>query len=82
MAKLEVLIYTEKELAAIEALKANKGDAKTASELGVSTATLESLVKKYNDPRPMADGSAKFHITKSDIVRMVEKNCKGYSIED
>lgn len=82
MAKLEVLIYTEKELAAIEALKANKGDAKTAKELGVSTAILESLVKKYNDPRPMADGSAKFRVTKSDIVRMVEKNCKGYSIED
>lgn len=82
MAKLEVLIYTEKEIAAIEALKANKGESKTAKELGVSTAVLESLVKKYNDPRPMADNSAKFHITKNEVVRMVEKTCKGYSLED
>lgn len=82
MAKLEVLTYTVKELAAIEALKANKGEAKTAKELGVSGATLESLVKKYNDPRPMADGSAKFHVTKSNVVRVIEKPYRGYSIED
>lgn len=82
MAKLEVLIYTEKELAAIEALKANKGNLKTAKELGVNNAIFESLRKKYNNPKPMADGSAKFKVTKSKVVRVIEKCRMGYSIED
>ena len=40
------LTYTEKELEAIEILKANKGNPMSAKDLGISTAILTSLGKK------------------------------------
>ena len=61
--------YTEGELAAIAALMANaKGEdnAKSAKDLGISTGTLTSLVKKANDERPMADGVERIIVNKKD----------------
>lgn len=46
MAKATVLIYTDKELEAIEILKQNAGQELTAAELGITTAILTSLGKK------------------------------------
>lgn len=48
MAKATVLTYTDKEIEAIEILKANAGEKKTAAELGISTAILTSLQKKMD----------------------------------
>lgn len=79
--KKEFVEYTEKELAAIEAL-ANAGEGKTGAELGVSTATLESLIKKANDERPMAEGVDRVIVTKEKVTRpvTVEKEVTLYSI--
>ena len=51
MAKVEVLHYTDKELAAIEVLKAHRGVKMSAKELGIPTAILTSLSKKANDEK-------------------------------
>ena len=64
MAKAEVINYTENELKAIKALEGAKAPA-TAKELGVTTAVLESLIKKSNDPRPMAEGVERVMVVKS-----------------
>ena len=57
--------YTEKELAAIEALKANKGTPKTAKELGVLGITLTSIITKANNGKPMAEGLDRVEIEKT-----------------
>lgn len=46
--KATELAYTENELAAIEALKANRGQKLSAKELGVANAVLTSLINKMN----------------------------------
>ena len=46
MAKAETLVYTEKEMAAIEILRANRGVHLTYKELGIPTAVLTSLISK------------------------------------
>lgn len=71
--RAETLTYTEKELAAIDILRANIGSKKTAKELGIASGTLTSLVKKYNDERPMADGSEKFVLHSEKEMRPVTK---------
>ena len=48
MAKATELTYTEKELEAIEILKANRGNKLTAAELNIPTAILTSLGKKMD----------------------------------
>lgn len=79
--------YTDKELAAIEALNAHGAtsaeNAKTYKELGVTTATLVSLEKKATDPRPMAEGFTRVNIAKVDVEReeTVVKTYKGYYID-
>lgn len=82
MAKAEVLVYTEKELEAIEILKNNAGSALTAEQLGISNAVLTSLRKKANDERPMADGSDKVVIEVSDveIEYTATKTVKAYKL--
>lgn len=40
------LVYTENELAAIEVLRAHRGEKLSAKELGIATAVLTSLGKK------------------------------------
>ena len=64
MAKALVVTYTENELKAIKALEGAKAPA-TAKELGVTTAVLESLIKKSIDPRPMAEGFERAMVVKS-----------------
>lgn len=83
MAKATELVYTDKEIEAINTLRANAGSHLTAEELGISTAILTSLVKKYNDPRPMADGSEKVNVCKEDCERQVTvtKSLKAYWID-
>lgn len=44
--KAQTLSYTEKELQAIEVLRANAGQKLSAKELGLPTAILTSLIKK------------------------------------
>ena len=66
MAKAEFITYTEKELAAIEILKANRGQKLTYKELGISTAILTTLGNKGNDPRPMAEGLERVVVNKED----------------
>jgi len=56
MAKAETLVYTEKEMAAIEILRANRGVHLTYKELGIPTAVLTSLISKANDDRPLVSG--------------------------
>lgn len=46
MAKATELVYTEKELAAIEVLRKNKGTPLSAKELNIPTAILTSLMSK------------------------------------
>lgn len=80
------LTYTEKELEAIELLKAQAvgaENAKTYKELGVSTAVLTSLFNKANDPRPMAAGVDRVNVCKTDIEKeeTVVKTYKGYFID-
>ncbi len=74
MAKAEFITYTEKELAAIEILKAHEGEKLTAKELGISTAVLTSLINKANDERPMAEGLERFVLNKEDAVVQVTKD--------
>ena len=66
MAKVEFITYTEKEVAAIEVLMANRGEHLSAKELGIPTATLGSLIKKANDERPMAEGVTRVFVNKED----------------
>lgn len=58
--------YTEKEMAAIEVLLANKGEHLSAAELGIPTITLTSLIRKASDPRPMAEGFKRVVVNKED----------------
>ena len=46
--KATTLSYTEKELAAIEILKANRGEHLSSKDLGITTAILTSLTTKAN----------------------------------
>ena len=55
MAKATELSYTDNELAAIEILKANRGEHLSAKQLGISTAVLTSLIKKA-EKFPAAEG--------------------------
>ena len=78
--------YTENELAAIEVLKAQangEANAKTYSELGLTTAVLTSLVKKANDERLMAEGFTRVNVSKIDVEReeVVVKTLKAYYID-
>jgi hypothetical protein len=66
MAKAEFVTYTEKDLAAIEILKANRGVKLSAKELGIANGTLTSLVTKGNDPREMAAGQERVIVNKED----------------
>lgn len=66
MAKAEFITYTDGELAAIEILKANRGQHLSAKELGISTAVLTSLGKKATDERPMAEGVERVFVNKED----------------
>ena len=49
------LVYTENELAAIEVLRAHRGEKLSAKELGIATAVLTSLGKKA-EKFPDAEG--------------------------
>jgi predicted hydrocarbon binding protein len=80
------LTYTEKELAAIAILKekaVGAENAKTYTELGISTGTLTSLIKKANDPRPMAEGVERVNVTNMDVEKevVVTKTLKAYYID-
>jgi len=62
MAVATELVYTEKELAAIEALKANKGSKLSAKQLGVQSVILTSLrtkANKFADQNPVIVNSEK-----------------------
>ena len=69
--KATVVTYTEKELAAIEALKANRGVKMTAAELGVPVANLNGLVRKMQDERPMAEGVERAIVHKDKVEQEV-----------
>ena len=58
--------YTEKEMAAIEILLANKGNKLSAKDLGIPTVTLTSLRNKGNDARPMAEGFTRIVVNAED----------------
>lgn len=78
--------YTDGELAAIEVLKANavgEANAKTYSELGLTSAVLTSLCRKANDERPMAEGFTRVNVVKVDVEREITevKAFKGYYID-
>jgi hypothetical protein len=78
--------YTENELAAIAVLEANANgidNAKTYSELGLTSAVLTSLVKKATDERPMAEGFTRANVCKVDVERTITevKGFKGYYID-
>jgi hypothetical protein len=64
MAKAEFVSYTDKELAAIEVLRANRGEHLSAADLGIANAVLTSLIKKAEDPRPMAEGVERVFVNK------------------
>ena len=66
MAAATELTYTEKEVQAIEILKANRGTKLSAKELGIPTAILSSLVRKSNDDRPMKEGFDRVVVNKED----------------
>ena len=66
MAAATELTYTEKEVQAIEILKANRGTKLSAKELGIPTAILYSLVRKGNDERPMKEGFDRVVVNKED----------------
>lgn len=61
-----VITYTEKELEAIEILKANRGQHLSAKDLGIANAILTSIGKKANDERPMAEGVERVVLNKED----------------
>lgn len=74
------LTYTEKELAAIEALKAAHGEPKTAAELGVPSAILTTIRTKYNK---FADqGAVKVVAEDKEVEKVVITTVKAYRIED
>ena len=62
--KAEFVNYTEKELEAIEVLKANRGTKLSAKDLGIQTVILSGLIRKAADERPMADGLERVIINK------------------
>ena len=66
MAAATELTYTEKEVQAIEILKAKRGTKLSAKELGIPTAILSSLVRKGNDERPMKEGFDRVVVNKED----------------
>ena len=66
MAAATEVSYTEKEVQAIEILKANRGTKLSAKELGIPTAILSSLVRKGNDERPMKEGFDRVVVNKED----------------
>ena len=66
MAAATELTYTEKEVQAIEILKANRGTKLSAKELGIPTVILSSLVRKGNDKRLMKEGFDKVVVNKED----------------
>ena len=70
MAKAEVLKYTDKDLACIEALKANKGVKLSAKELGFANGTLTSLIVKAGDPRPMVEGQERVFVNKETVHKI------------
>ena len=70
MAKAEFIAYTEKDLAAIEALKANRGVKLSAKELGFANGTLTSLINKSVDERPMKDGQERVIVNKEKVVNV------------
>lgn len=55
MAKATELSYTDNELAAIEILKANRGEHLSAKQLGIAPAVLTSLITKA-EKFPAAEG--------------------------
>lgn len=84
--KATELKYTEGELAAIAKLQAEAvgiDNAKTYSELGLTSAVLTSLVKKAEDPRPMAEGFTRVNVCKTEVERTITdvKQFKGYYID-
>lgn len=70
MAKAEFITYTEKDLAAIEALKANRGVKLSAKELGFANGTLTSLINKSIDARPMKEGQERVIVNKEKVVNV------------
>lgn len=64
--KAEFVNYTEKELEAIEVLKANRGTKLSAKDLGIQTVILSGLIRKAADERPMADGVTRVVVNKED----------------
>ena len=70
MAKAEKIKYTEKDLAAIEALKANRGTKLTAKDLGFANGTFTSLISKSVDPREMEEGFERVIVHKEAVVNV------------
>ena len=70
MAKAEVIKYTDKDLAAIEALKANRGVKLSAKELGFANGTLTSLINKSLDERPFIEGQERVIVNKEKVVNV------------
>lgn len=76
MAKATELKYTEKELAALEALKANRGTPLSAAQLGIKPAVLTSISKKFvNFPESGVE------IHKEDHEGYVKRTYKVYWID-
>ena len=74
------LSYTEKELAAIEALKAANGEPKTAAELGVPSAILTTIRTKHNK---FADqGAVNVIAEDKEVEKVVTTTVKAYRIAD
>ncbi len=68
--KQTVLSYTEKELAAIEALKANRGEHLTLKELGIAAGTMTSIRTKA---KKVADG-----ILEAGDIEVINVNVEEY----
>ena len=66
--------YTAGQLAAIEVLKANRGQKLSAKDLGISAVVLTGLITKANDERPMAEGVERA-IVHSEKVEYVCPTC-------
>ena len=82
-----VLTYTEKELAAIKALEANKGERLSSAELGISGITLVGLRKKAEKVEKGVlanpEGLPVLHIVKDKVEREFKevKSCTVYGIK-
>lgn len=82
-----VLTYTEKELAAIKALEANKGERLSPAELGISGITLVGLRKKAEKVEKGVlanpDELPVLHIVKDKVEREFKeiKSCTVYGIK-